>query len=75
MGAKERRAKEKAERKELILNSAMNLIRSSGLQTLTMRRLADLIEYSPCVIYETFPNKDFLMIELFSTVYATYSCA
>lgn len=68
MGSKERKVKEKAERKELILNSATNLIRSSGVQALTMRKLADLIEYSPCVVYETFPNKDSLIIELFSTV-------
>lgn len=68
MGTKERRAKEKAERKELILNAARNLMKTTGVHTLTMRRLADSIEYSPCVIYETFPNKDTLIIELFSTV-------
>src|ERR1700722_8757798 len=68
MGAKERKIREKAERKELVLNEAMNLIRCSGVQALTMRKLADLIEYSPCVIYEIFPNKDSLTAELFSSV-------
>lgn len=68
MGARERRAKEKIERKELILNTAMKLVQSSGIQSLTMRKLADLIEYSPCVVYETFPNKDSLIRDLFSTV-------
>ena len=68
MGAKERKVREKVERKKLILNVAMNLIRSSGVQALTMRKLADLIEYSPCVIYEIFPNKDSLITELFSSV-------
>lgn len=48
----------------------MNLIRSSGVQALTMRKLADTIEYSPCVVYETFPNKDALILELFSKVCA-----
>ncbi|MES2273779.1 MAG: TetR family transcriptional regulator [Chlamydiota bacterium] len=60
--------KEKIERRELILNSAMTLIRSSGMEGLAMRKLADLIEYSPCVVYETFPNKDSLIHGLFSIV-------
>ncbi len=68
MGAQERRAKEKIERKELILNTAMKLVQSSGIHSLTMRKLADLIEYSPCVVYETFPNKDSLVRDLFSKV-------
>ncbi len=68
MGLKERKAKEKIERKELILNAAMNLIKSSGVQALTMRKLAELIEYSPCVVYETFSNKNALVVELFSKV-------
>lgn len=68
MGIKERRKKEKIERKELILNASINLIRSSGVQALTMRKLADSIEYSPCVVYETFANKSSLIIELFSRV-------
>lgn len=68
MGIKERKVKEKIERRELILNSAMALIRSSGMEGLAMRKLAELIEYSPCVVYEIFPNKDSLIHGLFSIV-------
>jgi len=69
MGLAERRAKEKIERKKLIVGSAMKLIRSSeGVEGLTMRKLADAIEYSPCVVYETFPNKESLIIDLFSSI-------
>lgn len=68
MGLKERRVREKSARKKLIMNAAMELIRASGVESLTMRKLADLIEYSPCVVYETFPNKTALISDLFSVV-------
>lgn len=64
MGLLERRAKQKAEFREKILIAARDLIRESGYQKLTIRAIADRIEYSPMVLYSHFPDKDAILTEL-----------
>ncbi len=54
MGHKERRLQEKKAMKRLILDTAMELVSKNGLSALTIRSLADQIEYSPSIIYEYF---------------------
>jgi AcrR family transcriptional regulator len=58
MGIKERKIREKENLKKLILESANKILMKDGLDRLTMRSIADNIEYSQSKIYEFFASKD-----------------
>ncbi|KJS16160.1 MAG: hypothetical protein VR69_10490 [Peptococcaceae bacterium BRH_c4b] len=58
MGIKERKQRERDERRSLILNAANEIIAEEGLEGLSVRKIADRIEYSPGIIYHYFENKD-----------------
>lgn len=58
MGSQERKAKEKDAFRKLIIATAHDLIAAHGLRGLTMRSLAQTIDYSQSKIYEFFKNKD-----------------
>lgn len=58
MGTKERKQREKEELRKLIVANAHEILRQKGLDGLTMRSIAQHIEYSPSKIYEFFANKD-----------------
>jgi AcrR family transcriptional regulator len=64
MGVKERREREKAATRQMILDSARDLLVDEGYEGVTMRRLAERIEYSPTAIYQHFADKDALLTEL-----------
>ena len=64
MGVKERRERERGEVREKILDAALEFFASEGVEGVTMRALADAIEYSPPVIYSHFRDKDALIREL-----------
>lgn len=64
MGAKERREREKAATRQLILDSARDLLVAEGVDGVTMRRLGERIEYSPTAIYAHFADKEALLTEL-----------
>ena len=64
MGIKERREREKAEIREKILDAARELFVSEGYEAVTMRKIADKIEYSPTAIYLHFKDKEAVMREL-----------
>lgn len=57
MGTKERRAREKEELKERILDAARELFVERGYEAVTMRQIAEAIEYSPTAIYLHFEDK------------------
>jgi AcrR family transcriptional regulator len=57
MGISERKDREKQEMIDLILNEAMKLIIEEGYDNITMRKIADRIEYSPTTIYLYFKDK------------------
>ncbi|HVI45788.1 MAG TPA: TetR/AcrR family transcriptional regulator [Chitinophaga sp.] len=69
MGSKERIAREKAEVREKILEAALKIIIAEGCLALSMRKIADQIEYAPATIYEYFANKDTILIELMGQGY------
>lgn len=50
--------------KQAILNAAREIARADGWQAVTIRRIAEKIEYTPPVVYEHFVNKADLMAEL-----------
>lgn len=64
MGPKERREREREEIRTRILDAARELFASEGVESVTMRRIADRIEYSPTAIYFHFRDKDALLAEL-----------
>ena len=64
MGVKERRERERTEVREKILDAALEFFAAEGVEGVTMRALADAIEYSPPVIYSHFRDKSALIREL-----------
>ena len=64
MGAKERRERQKEATREGILAAARSIARAEGWPAVTIRRIADMIEYSPPTIYEYFANKDAILSEV-----------
>jgi AcrR family transcriptional regulator len=64
LGPKERREREREEIRTSILDAARELFASEGVESVTMRRIADRIEYSPTAIYFHFKDKEALLAEL-----------
>ena len=61
MGSAQRREREKLELRGKILDAARELFTSEGYDRVTMRRIAEAIEYSPTAIYQHFEDKDDLV--------------
>ena len=61
MGITERREREKEEIRHKILDAARELFAAEGYEKVTMRRIAEAIEYSPTAIYLHFKDKDDLV--------------
>ena len=64
MGTKQRREREKQEVREGILAGAREIALQEGWQAVTIRKVAERIEYSPPTIYEYFENKEAILLEL-----------
>jgi AcrR family transcriptional regulator len=64
MGAVERREREKAAFREQVLGAARKIVLKEGFEGLTMRKIADAIEYAPGTIYLYFENRDDIAAEL-----------
>jgi AcrR family transcriptional regulator len=58
MGISERKEREKAEREKQIVAAARKLAERDGWNTVTVRRLAQEIEYSQPVLYAHFKNRE-----------------
>jgi AcrR family transcriptional regulator len=59
-----RREREKLDTRQRILDAARELFASEGYDAVTMRKIADRIEYTPTAIYFHFEDKDALIREL-----------
>ena len=70
MGVKERRARERSEPRDKILDAARELFVTEGYEGVSMRRVAEKIEYSPTAIYVHFADKQELFHELCQQDYA-----
>jgi AcrR family transcriptional regulator len=64
LGTAERREREKQELRTRILDAARELFAEEGYDAVTMRRIAERIEYSATAIYFHFRDKHALMQEL-----------
>ncbi len=64
MGITERRQKEKSEMRRKILDAAIALFIEEGYENVSIRKIAEKIEYSPTTIYLYFEDKDSIFFEL-----------
>jgi AcrR family transcriptional regulator len=64
MGIAERKEKQKQEIRKLILDASMKLFVEEGFDNVSIRRIADLIEYSPTTVYLYFKDKDEIFFNL-----------
>jgi len=61
MGIKERRDRERDDLRTRILDAARELILEQGVEAVSMRKIAERIEYSPTAIYQHFADKEALL--------------
>lgn len=64
MSLRQRREREKQAMRQGILEAARQLARTQGWSAVTIRKIAEQIEYSPPMVYEYFASKDDLLLEL-----------
>ena len=64
MGSKERKENEKLALRRKILKAAKEILYEKGIHDLTMRAIADRIDYSPTTIYLHFNNKEELTAKI-----------
>ena len=64
MGVKERQEREREATGRAILDAARDLFVAEGYQNVSIRKIAERIEYSPAAIYSYFPSKDDIFFAL-----------
>jgi AcrR family transcriptional regulator len=64
MGTKERHDRERQAVTASILNAARDLFVAEGYQSVSIRKIAERIEYSPAAIYSYFASKDDIFLAL-----------
>jgi AcrR family transcriptional regulator len=64
MGIKERHERDREAVRRAILDAARDLFVIEGYQNVSIRKIAERIEYSPAAIYSYFPSKDDIFFEL-----------
>jgi AcrR family transcriptional regulator len=57
MGTEERKEREKQQMRQLIIKTALKLFIKDGIDNVSIRKIADKIEYSPGSIYSYFKDK------------------
>ena len=64
MASKDRIQRLKEETRINILDASLQIVKEEGWQALSMRKIADVIEYTAPIIYEYFANKEAIILEL-----------
>lgn len=64
MGVKERQEREREAVGRAILDAARDLFVADGYHNVSIRKIAERIEYSPAAIYSYFPSKDHIFFAL-----------
>ena len=64
MGVKERHEREREAVARAILDAARELFVAEGYRNVSIRKIAERIEYSPAAIYSYFPSKDDIFLAL-----------
>src|SRR5215208_8327196 len=73
MGPQHRRAREKEALRQDILDAARELFVKEGYENVSMRRIAEKIEYSPTTIYLYFEDKTALFFAICEETFARLS--
>ena len=60
----ERKEKQKHEIRKMILDASVRLFVEEGFENVTIRKIADIIEYSPTTIYLYFKDKNEIFYSL-----------
>lgn len=68
MKLKEKKERNKQIKQEAILAVAKSLIQDGGIEAFTIRKTAQRIGYSPCIIYEHFTDKKAILNALFKEI-------
>ncbi len=69
-GPKQRREREKEALRQVILDAARELFAKEGYENVSMRRIAEKIEYSPTTIYLYFEDKASLLFAICEETFA-----
>jgi AcrR family transcriptional regulator len=72
MGVIERRERERLETRTRIMDAARDLFAREGYDAVSMRRIAEVIEYSPTAIYVHFKDKQDLLLEICRTDFGAF---
>jgi len=64
MGIRERQERDREAVRRRILDAARDLFVRDGFERVSIRRIAELVEYSPAAIYGYFPSKDDIFFAL-----------
>src|SRR5207248_4245029 len=64
MGIKERHERDRCAVRRSILDAARELFVAVGFENVSIRKIAERIEYSPAAIYSYFPSKDDIFFAL-----------
>ncbi|SIT50504.1 Transcriptional regulator, TetR family [Paraburkholderia piptadeniae] len=70
MGIAERKTRQKLELRERILDAARRIVMREGFGALSMRKIAEAIEYSPATLYLHFESRDAIARALCAEGYA-----
>jgi AcrR family transcriptional regulator len=73
MGVKERKARERLDKRELILRSAHQIFVERGFDEVSIRNIADEIEYSPATIYLYFKDKNEIFYALHTEAFKVFN--
>lgn len=72
MGIKQRKDREREEMKDLILDAAKRISIDEGFEKVSIRKIAEEIEYSPGTIYLYFKNRDEILFELHNIAFQKF---
>src|SRR5947207_14575874 len=64
VGIKERQERDRGTVRRAILDAARDLFTTEGYRNVSIRKIAERIEYSPAAIYSYFPSKDDIFFAL-----------
>jgi AcrR family transcriptional regulator len=64
VGVKERQERDREEMRQSILDAAQELFVAEGYRNVSIRKIAEKVEYSPAALYSYFPSKDDLFFAL-----------
>jgi len=73
MGVKERKARERIDKRELILRSAHQIFIDRGFDEVSIRNIADEIEFSPSTIYLYFKDKNEIFYALHTEAFKVFN--